>query len=447
MTDARTYVLDTSVLLADPNALLNFEEHHVVLPIVVIKELEGKRNDPVLGVNARKTLRLLEQWRTEENADLRKGVVVNDFGGTVRIEINHVDSSHLPDALRSERTNDTRILTVADALSREGRDTVVVSKDLPLRLLAHGALGIPAEDYKAGQVRDSGYTGIVQCGVSQQSIDSLYATGEISPQSLTIETPPVNTGLVMSSGSNSALATVRPQGHVALVRGDDDVFGIKGRSAEQRIALSHLMNPDIPLVSLGGSAGTGKSVLALAAALELVLEQRSMRRITVFRPLLAVGGQDLGYLPGTEEEKMGPWAAAVFDALRAITTDEVIDEVQSREILEILPITHIRGRTLVDSVVILDECQNLEVSSILTAITRIGENSRMFLLHDVAQRDNLRVGRHDGIAAVVEKLHGEELFAHVTLTRSERSPIAELASRLLDDGAVLFAAGLGRTCR
>lgn len=435
MTDTRTYVLDTSVLLSDPNALLNFEEHHVVLPIVVIKELEGKRNDPVLGFNARKALRLLEEWRNVEGSDLRKGVVANEFGGTVRIEINHVDTSHLPEALRAERTNDTRILSVADALSREGKATVVVSKDLPLRLLAHGALGIQAEDYRAGQVKDSGYSGILSCSVSQQSIDTLYADNEMSAQMLNIEAPPANTGLVLSSGHSSALGIVKQQGHVTLVRSDDDVFGIRGRSAEQRIALAHLMNPEIPLVSLGGSAGTGKSVLALAAALELVLEQRSMRRITVFRPLLAVGGQDLGYLPGTEEEKMGPWAAAVFDALRAITTDEVIDEIQSRELLEILPITHIRGRTLVDSVVILDECQNLEVSSILTAITRIGENSRMFLLHDVAQRDNLRVGRHDGIAAVVEKLHGEDLFAHVTLTRSERSPIAELASRLLDDGS------------
>lgn len=434
MTDPRTYVLDTSVLLSDPNALTNFEEHHVVLPLVVIKELEGKRNDPVLGANARRALRLLEEWRNQPGADMRKGVVVTPDGGTVRIEINHVDSSHLPEALRSDRSNDTRILSVADALAREGKNTTVVSKDLPLRLLAHGALGIAAEDYKAGQVPDSGYTGIVNHTVPQEAIDGLYSLGYAAPASLGMNTPTPNMGLVLSSGHNSALARADRHGNINLVRGDENYFGIHGRSAEQRIALAHLMDPEVPLVSLGGSAGTGKSVLALAAALELVLERRLMRRIIVFRPILAVGGQDLGYLPGTEEEKMGPWAAAVYDALRAITTDEVIDEIQARGLLEILPITHIRGRTLVDSVVILDECQNLEIGSILTAITRVGDNSRMFLLHDVAQRDNLRVGRHDGIAAVIEKLRGEALFAHITLTRSERSPIAELAGRLLDDG-------------
>jgi PhoH-like ATPase len=433
MTDPRTIVLDTSVILADPNALLNFEEHEVVIPLVVIKELEGKRNDPVLGANARRALRLLEEWRTQPGADMRRGVTVTPDGGTVRIEINHVDSSYLPEALRSDRSNDTRLLSVADALAREGKSTTVVSKDLPLRLLAHGALGIAAEDYRAGQVQDSGYTGIVYHAVSQESIDALYSAGSVSPRILGIETPDPNLGIVLTSGHNSALARSDSYGSVRLVRGDDGCFGMHGRSAEQRVALAHLMDPSIPLVSLGGSAGTGKSVLALAAALELVLERRLMRRIIVFRPILAVGGQDLGYLPGTEEEKMGPWAAAVYDALRAITTDEVIDEVQGRGLLEILPITHIRGRTLVDSVVILDECQNLEIASILTAITRVGDNSRMFLLHDVAQRDNLRVGRHDGISAVIEKLKGEPLFAHVTLKRSERSPIAELASRLLDD--------------
>jgi PhoH-like ATPase len=179
-------------------------------------------------------------------------------------------------------------------------------------------------------------------------------------------------------------------------------------------------------------------VLALAAALELTLERRTAKRIMVFRPIMPVGGQDLGYLPGTEEEKMNPWAAAVFDALRAITTDEVIDEVRSRDLLEILPLTHLRGRTLgPNTVVILDESQNLERSTILTAITRLGEGSRIMLLHDVAQRDTLRVGRRDGIAAVVERLKGETLFAHIGLTRSERSPVAALASRLLDDDGTL----------
>ncbi|MSW67165.1 MAG: PhoH family protein, partial [Actinobacteria bacterium] len=201
-----------------------------------------------------------------------------------------------------------------------------------------------------------------------------------------------------------------------------------------RIALAHLLDPEIGVVSLGGSAGTGKSVLALAAALELVLERREAKRIVVFRPVFAVGGQEIGFLPGTEAEKMSPFSAATKDALEAIASEHVIDEIMDRGLLEVLPLTYVRGRTLVDTIVILDEAQNLERSTILTAISRLGKNSRVFLTHDVAQRDNLRVGRHDGIAAVVERLKGESLFAHVTLTKSERSPIAALATRLIDDG-------------
>ena len=432
-TTHRTFVLDTSALLSDPLAFTRFEDHDVVIPIVVIKELESKRHDPVLGFNARKALRALEELRLTPGNDLRKGVVVNRDNGTVRIEINHVDTSHLPDAIRADKGNDTRILSVADALRREGHNVTVISKDLPMRLLAHGALGIPAEDLRSTQAAGDGYTGLTHWDATPGTIDRLYQDRSITAHEF--DNTPVNTGVVINDGHGSALAVVTAPGHLQLVRGDLEAFGVRGRSAEQRIAVHHLLDQDRGIVSLGGSAGTGKSVLALAAALEHVLERRTSKRIIVFRPVLAVGGQDLGFLPGTEEEKMGPWGAAVYDALRAITTDDVIDEVQARSILEILPLTHIRGRTLTDSIVILDECQNLELSTILTAITRLGDNSRIFLLHDVAQRDNLRVGRYDGIAAAVQRLNDHPLFAHITLTRSERSPVAALASRLLDDTA------------
>ncbi len=431
-TQHRIYVLDTSVLLSDPAALTRFAEHEVVIPIVVLKELEAKRHDPVLGHHARTVLRTLEALRTQPGADLRVGVAVNEDGGTVRIEINHVDTSHLPDAIRAERSNDTRILSVAAALRRNGGDVTVVSKDLPMRLLAHGGLGIPAEEYLNEQVSDTGYTGFSELEVSQRDIDDIYAHGSIE---LGVEDLLVNTSVVLLGPNSSALGRVTRNKRIEHVRGDLDAFGIHGRSAEQRLALAHLLDREVGIVSLGGPAGTGKSVLALAAALELVMERRAAKRIMVFRPIMAVGGQELGYLPGTEEEKMNPWAAAVFDALRTIASEAVIDEIRSRGLLEILPLTHIRGRTLgPDTIVILDEAQNLERSTILTAITRLGEGSKIVLLHDVAQRDSLRVGRHDGIAAVVETLKGEDLFAHITLSRSERSPVAALAARLLDDG-------------
>jgi PhoH-like ATPase len=243
---------------------------------------------------------------------------------------------------------------------------------------------------------------------------------------------PCHTGLVLLSERGSALARVLPDKQVRLVRGDRDVFGVHGRSAEQRVAIDLLLDPDIGILSLGGRAGTGKSALALCAGLEAVLERRQHRRVLVFRPLYAVGGQDLGYLPGTEAEKMSPWGQAVFDTLGALVSQEVVEEVLDRGMLEVMPLTHIRGRSLHDAFVIVDEAQSLERNVLLTVLSRIGQNSRVVLTHDVAQRDNLRVGRHDGVAAVIEALKGHPLFAHVTLTRSERSPVAALVTEMLE---------------
>ena len=200
------------------------------------------------------------------------------------------------------------------------------------------------------------------------------------------------------------------------------------------MALDLLLDNEVGIVSLGGSAGTGKSALALCAGLEAVLERGEHKRIVVFRPLYAVGGQDLGYLPGSETDKMNPWAQAVYDTLEGVVSDNVLEEIDARGLLEVLPLTHIRGRSLNDSFVIVDEAQSLERNVLLTVLSRLGRNSRVVLTHDVAQRDNLRVGRHDGIQAVIEKLKNNPLFAHVTLTRSERSAIAELVTNLLEKG-------------
>jgi PhoH-like ATPase len=273
--------------------------------------------------------------------------------------------------------------------------------------------------------------------VASSTIDALYE-GELLDLTTHVDFTdaaelPCHTGLVLHSAKGSALGRVTPDKQVKLVRGDREAFGLHGRSAEQRIALDLLLDPDVGIVSLGGRAGTGKSALALCAGLEAVLERRVHKRVVVFRPLYAVGGQDLGYLPGNENEKMSPWAQAVFDTLGALISAEVMDEVLDRGMLEVLPLTHIRGRSLHDSFVIVDEAQSLERNVLLTVLSRIGAGSRVVLTHDVAQRDNLRVGRHDGVAAVIEALRGHPLFAHVTLTRSERSPIAALVTEMLED--------------
>jgi PhoH-like ATPase len=266
--------------------------------------------------------------------------------------------------------------------------------------------------------------------VSAEVLAALYA-GDLVDLDPARELP-CHTGLVLTSARGSGLGRVTPDKQVRLVRGDRDAFGVHGRSAEQRVALDLLLDQDIGIVSLGGRAGTGKSALALCAGLEAVLERRAHRKVVVFRPLYAVGGQDLGYLPGSESEKMNPWAQAVFDTLGAVVSQEVVEEVLDRGMLEVLPLTHIRGRSLHDAFVVVDEAQSLERNVLLTVLSRIGQNSRVVLTHDVAQRDNLRVGRHDGVAAVIEALKGHPLFAHVTLTRSERSPIAALVTELFE---------------
>ncbi|MCW2901631.1 MAG: PhoH family protein [Streptosporangiaceae bacterium] len=433
-TDRRTYVLDTSVLLADPGAIARFAEHEVVLPIVVITELEAKRDHPELGFFARQALRMLDDLRMEHGR-LDEVLPIGDQGGTVRVELNHSDPSVLPDGFRLG-DNDTRILSVASWLSKEGCDVVLVSKDLPLRVKA-ASVGLAAEEYRAElAVVESGWTGMREIEVSAQQVEELYESGRLEPDALSGSDAgdlPCHTGLRLLSSNGSALGRIMPDKSVRLVRGDREVFGLRGRSAEQRVALDLLSDEEVGIVSLGGRAGTGKSALALCAGLEAVLERRQHRKVVVFRPLYAVGGQDLGYLPGSENEKMSPWAQAVFDTLSAVTTPEVIEEVLERGMLEVLPLTHIRGRSLHDAFVIVDEAQSLERGVLLTVLSRIGAGSRVVLTHDVAQRDNLRVGRHDGVAAVVERLKGHPLFAHVTLTRSERSPIAALVTDLLGD--------------
>ena len=360
----RTYVLDTSVLLADPAATKRFAEHEVVLPVVVITELEGKRNHPELGFFARSALRALDELRVV-NGRLDQPVPVGTEGGTVRVELNHTDPESLPSGFRLG-DNDTRILAVARNLANEGHRVTLVSKDLPLRIKA-SAVGLDAEEYRAEAISssDTGYTGMAELEVLASDLDELYEDGVIDLAEA--RDLPCHNGLVLLSDRGTALGRVGADKRVHLVRGDRDAFGIHGRSAEQRVALEMLLDPEVGIVSLG-----------------------------------------------------------------ALVSRDVVDEVMDRGMLEVLPLTHIRGRSLHDAFVIVDEAQSLERNVLLTVLSRIGQNSRVVLTHDVAQRDNLRVGRHDGIASVIETLKGHPLFGHITLTRSERSAIAALVTEMLE---------------
>ena len=421
-----TFVLDTSVLLSDPGAIARFAEHEVVLPLVVVSELEGKRDHPELGWFARQALRMLDDLRIEHG---RLDQPIPMAQGTLRVELNHVDASVLPAGVRGT-DGDSRILAVAANLAADGLDVVLVSKDLPLRVKA-ASIGLTAQEYRAELAANTGWTGMAELEVAGSELDLLYADGRLELEQA--RELPTHTGLVLLSERGSGLGRVAPDKSVKLVRGDRDAFGVHGRSAEQRVALELLLDPEVGIVSLGGRAGTGKSALALCAGLESVLERRAHKKVVVFRPLYAVGGQELGYLPGDSAEKMGPWAQAVFDTLGALVEPTVVEEVLARGLLEVLPLTHIRGRSLHDAFVIVDEAQSLERGVLLTVLSRLGQGSRVVLTHDVAQRDNLRVGRHDGVVAVIEALKGHPLFAHVTLTRSERSPIAALVTEMLED--------------
>jgi PhoH-like ATPase len=425
-TAERTYVLDTSVLLSDPAAIFRFAEHAVVIPVIVITELEAKRNDLEIGYFARQALRNLDQLRIKhERLDFPVPV---GAGGSLRVELNHTNMSVLPSGLQLG-DNDSRILAVAMNLSNDGLAVTVVSKDMPMRVKA-ASVGLAAEEYRAEQAVDSGWTGQTELELSSEQMAALWENEVL--HSRAVQDLPINTGLILRSDRGSALGRVTARGQLRLVRADRDIFGLHGRSAEQRLAIDMLLDQEMGIISLGGRAGTGKSALALCAGLEAVLEKRQHRKIMVFRPLYAVGGQELGFLPGDAAEKMNPWAQAVFDTLGSVVSQNVLEEVLDRGLLEVLPLTHIRGRSLHDAFVIVDEAQSLERNVLLTVLSRIGQNSRVVLTHDVAQRDNLRVGRHDGVASVIESLKGHALFGHITLQRSERSAIAALVTEMLE---------------
>ncbi len=264
--------------------------------------------------------------------------------------------------------------------------------------------------------------------VESDVITSIYADGEIRDM---LDLYP-NESAILKSHNSSALVRKAVTGNLEVISGRN-AFGLTGRNAEQRIALEFLMDHNVPIVSLGGIAGTGKSLLALAAGIDAVIEQRKYKRVAVFRPLHAVGGEELGYLPGDFDEKMDPWAQATWDAIEAFCDKTVRDYIADHEALEVLPLTHLRGRTLNDTYIIVDEAQNLSISTLVTAMTRVGENSKIVLTHDVNQRDNAAVGKADGVLAVVERLLGKDLFAHVALNKVERSAVAKLVGELFQD--------------
>ncbi len=435
----KTYLLDTCVLLADPQALLRFDEHHVVLPLVVIEELDRhKSRMDELGANARRTIRLLEELGSSRPGGMAEPVVIGT-GGTLRIELNGVTSSGLPSIL-DPRTPDHRIL--ATCLNMDAAP-VLVTRDAALRIKA-AQLGVEVEDYRADTVHvDESYRGIAELDIAGDVIDELFDSGKVELPADHVSTPTlfVNQYVILKGpGSQSGLGRVVESGArvvAARVAGTRQAFGVESKNVQQAFALDLLLDPDIAAVSLMGMAGTGKTFLALAAALEQVVETDRYRRAAVYRPLVAVGRQEVGFLPGDLGDKLAPWMAAVHDNLHALfsgspgSARDAIDELVDRDLLEMAAITYLRGRSITGEIVIIDEAQNLELPTLKVILTRMSRGSKVVFCGDLTQVDNPYVSPFGGLAALIEKFKGSPLFGHVTLERSVRSPLAEFAATTL----------------
>jgi len=434
---ASTYVLDTCVLLADPNSLLRFDEHDVVLPLVVVEELDRKKTrlDEV-GANARGAIRLLEDLGASAAGGMREPVKLPG-GGSLRIELNGIISDRLPTIL-DPTTPDHRILATCLNL-KETHDAILVTKDASLRIKG-AQLGVMVQDYRADTVQvDQLHSGIVEHLVDGATIDRLFDEGKLELDGVNA---PVNEFVVLRQGaSRSALARViQAEPGVVVERMPSHVraFGVEPKNLRQTVALHQLLDPDIPAVSVMGMAGTGKTFLSLAAALEQVLEQGRYRRVSVYRPLVAVGRQELGYLPGDLNEKLAPWMAAVHDNLYALFSDAGVDgargaieELVDRGELEMAAVTYLRGRSITGEFVIIDEAQNLELSTLKVILTRMSRDSKVVFCGDLTQVDNPYISPYGGMAALIEKFKDSSLFAHVTLERTVRSPLAEMAATVL----------------
>jgi PhoH-like ATPase len=432
-----TYVLDTCVLLADPQSPLRFDEHDVVLPLVVVEELDRmKTRMDEVGANARGAIRLLEGLGASRDGGLRDPVELPS-GGTLRIELNGIASDRLP-VILDPTTPDHRILSACLNLE-PGEDPVLVTKDASLRIKG-AQLGVSVQDYRADTVPvEELHSGLVEFHTDADTIDRLYDDGKLEIEGVEAF---VNEFLIMKSGeSRSALARVIQSDPVTVVERMPThvrAFGVEPKNVRQTVALHQLLDPDVPAVSLMGMAGTGKTFLALAAALEQVLEQGRYRRVSVYRPLVAVGRQEVGYLPGDLSEKLHPWMAAVHDNLYALFSDagidgarDAIEELTERGELEMAAVTYLRGRSITGEFVIIDEAQNLELSTLKVILTRMSRDSKVVFCGDLSQVDNPYISPFGGMAALIEKFKGTSLFAHVSLERSVRSPLAEMAATVL----------------
>jgi len=433
----KTYVLDTSVLLHNANSIRSFGSAVVVIPYVVLEELDRfKSHEGMVGINARRVARELNELRT--TGPLNIGVAVNSEGGSLRVELNF---SELEAPLTHIVQNDDRILNVCLGLVRLGHSTTLVTQDINLAIRAD-VLGVAAESFDTDKPVDSiaeMYTGTLSCVVPDQMIDDLYGGSDILPTTLGIDFCPNQYITLISDLSPAKTALVRAvSSHRPLIKlsGKRGAWGIKPRNREQQFAIDALLDPSINLVTLTGAAGGGKTVLALACALQQVQDENIYDRLVVSRPVQPMG-KDIGFLPGVLEEKMDPWMGPIKDALEFLTRGkkqgrDIFQEMLDLRMLEIQPLTYIRGRSMPKTLFLIDECQDLSHAEMKTVVTRMGDDSKLVLIGDVLQISNPYLNAiTSGLTNVVEKFKGYDIAAHVTLSKGERSTLSTIAGEIL----------------
>ncbi|WP_152444179.1 PhoH family protein [Bacillus sp. THAF10] len=440
----KIYVLDTNVLLQDPYAIYSFGDNEVVIPAVVLEEVDSKkRYMDEIGRNARQVSKIIDSLRS--SGKLHEKIPLHN-GGALRIELNH-RSFHELQEIFIEKTNDNRILAVAKNLSLEeetkenGRSVILVSKDALVRVKAD-AIGLNSEDFLNDRVVevDHIYKGFLEIYVQTDLLNSFYEKGELQAGELASHPFYANQFIIMKDalgGSASAIGIIDSTGKKVkkLVFDQDHIWGIRPRNVQQTMAFESLLRSDIPLVTLIGKAGTGKTLLALAAGLMQTEDLNRYKKLLVARPIVPVG-KDIGFLPGEKEEKLRPWMQPIFDNLEYLFNTKKPGELDAilagMGSIEVEALTYIRGRSIPEQFIIIDEAQNLTKHEVKTILTRVGDRSKIVLMGDPEQIDHPYLDEYNnGLTYVVEKFKDQKLAAHVKLVKGERSMLAKLAADLL----------------
>lgn len=433
----KIYVLDTNVLIHDPYCIYNFEDNEVVLPIYVVEEIDKLKNKTNTSYQARTASRVLEKIR--KKGSLSKGVWI-DKDIFFRVELEN-DLSLLPNGLKKDVV-DNYIISTTLGIKKKNKDkkVIIVSKDINMRIKAD-TLGLEVQDYKNDNVSyDNFFTGEIEIEINEEQYKNFNRDGKIDINDLNIENKLITPNTFFKlKFKNEILSGKNYNGKIKkLLLGDSSIWGLRAKNEEQRYAIELLMDDDIKVVSLVGIAGTGKTLLAIASALEQVVERKKYKKILIARPIIPMG-KDLGFLPGNEKEKLKPWMQPIFDNIDFLSENrddknstKIINALENSGILKIEPLTYIRGRSIPNGFIIIDEAQNLTPLEIKTIVTRASANTKIVFTGDATQIDNPYLDKNsNGLTYLADKLKNVKLSGHITLIKGERSELAKIASELL----------------